>query len=255
MEINKRGRSDLKGYFQKLALPTEANFAAFIDGVINQKDDGVVKPSGDPLSIQAVGDDASAKKVLSLYKSFADAAPEWTISLRHLADPSNAATAKSGLSVSDGGGASRLFIDRPTGNVGVGTIQPTARLHVIGGARIEGDVQITGALAARIEDWKPLTLSGAWVAYLTTSAPPSYCKDASGFVRLRGVLKNGNAAAGQALAALPDGYRPEYRAIFHTQSPSAAATIDVQQNGTIALLTAANTAGVSLDGIAFKAFP
>ena len=52
MELTTRDRTELKSYFVKNAIPTESNFSDFVDAVLNQKDDGIVKPPGNPLSIE-----------------------------------------------------------------------------------------------------------------------------------------------------------------------------------------------------------
>src|SRR5258708_3670102 len=44
-------RNDLKQYFQKGKIPTEAQFAALIDSGINQLDDGIGVSGSDPLTI------------------------------------------------------------------------------------------------------------------------------------------------------------------------------------------------------------
>ena len=75
MEIKKRSRAELKSYFVKNAIPTENNFADLIDGALVQRDDGLVKLPGDPLSLEATGDDTSQKPALSLYRSFTDPQP------------------------------------------------------------------------------------------------------------------------------------------------------------------------------------
>ncbi|MFQ5587899.1 MAG: hypothetical protein ACE5F7_03580, partial [Nitrospiria bacterium] len=130
MEIKKRNRSELKSFFVKNAIPTEGEFADLIDGMLNQKDDGLAKPSGSPLSIEASGDEASQKKTINFYKSFADADPSWVLSLNPRSDPAKPATARPGFSISDNAGNSRLFIDQSTGHVGLGTVNPGAKLDI-----------------------------------------------------------------------------------------------------------------------------
>src|SRR5215510_2567186 len=117
MDINKRNRTELKSYFVKNAIPTESHFADLIEGALNQKDDGIVKLPGDPLSIEAAGDATSLKKAINFYRNFGDANPDWTINLNPRITPSDASTGKLGFNISDGEGNSRLFIDRGTGNV------------------------------------------------------------------------------------------------------------------------------------------
>ncbi len=148
MDINKRNRTELKSYFVKNAIPTESNFADLIEGALNQKDDGIVKLPGNPLGIEAAGDATSLKKAVNLYRNFNDANPDWTINLNPRSDPNDANTARPGFNISDGEGNSRFFIDRTTGNVGVGTTDPDAfRLKVE-----EGDTLLGGALTLSRKD-------------------------------------------------------------------------------------------------------
>ncbi len=132
MQIDKRNRAELKQYFVKNAIPTESNFAELIDAMMSQKDDGIAKLPNDPLSIEASGDDTSQKKAIHFYKSFGDADPTWVLSLNPRSNPADAATARPGLSIGDSTGKSRLFVDRATGRLGVGTIDPRKTLHVQG---------------------------------------------------------------------------------------------------------------------------
>lgn len=136
MDIKKRSRTELKSYFIKNAIPTANNFADLIEAQINQLDDGVVKAAGSPLSVQAAGDDTSLKEALSLYSSFADPSPSWTLRLRPRVELGEAATARTGLAISDAQGKDRLFIKQEDGFVGVGTVEPTHALHVKGSGAV-----------------------------------------------------------------------------------------------------------------------
>ncbi|HZI10644.1 MAG TPA: tail fiber domain-containing protein [Myxococcus sp.] len=136
MQIGRRSRSELKQYFVKNAIPTESNFAELIDGMLNQKEDGIARLPNDALSIEAAGDDTSQKKAIHFYNSFSDNDPVWVLSLNPRQDPAAANTARPGFSISDSAGNSRLFIERGTGNVGVGTVGPLqAKLQVAGTVR------------------------------------------------------------------------------------------------------------------------
>ena len=75
MKIDKAGRDTLKGYFVKNAVPTASNFEDLINAGLNQREDGIAKLPGEPLSLQADGDDVSQKKLLNLYRNFTDATP------------------------------------------------------------------------------------------------------------------------------------------------------------------------------------
>jgi len=147
MDINEgvKSRPDLKLYFVKNAIPTESNFADLIDSVPNQREDGFVKSSGEPLSIEAGGGASSQKRAINCCWNFSDDKPHWVLSLNPRARPSSAATAKQGFSISDAEGHSRLFI-QPSGNVGVSTVSPAAKLDILGGrwdvSNTEGDLRV-----------------------------------------------------------------------------------------------------------------
>lgn len=124
MNFNKPNREELKRHFKKNAIPTEGDFFDLIDGMINQKDDGIAKVPHEPLSLQADGDGDSEKKVINFYKNFADDEPAWTLSLNPRSNPADPDTANPGLSIGDSHGKTALFIDETTGNIGVGTVEP-----------------------------------------------------------------------------------------------------------------------------------
>jgi hypothetical protein len=136
----KKNRATLKSYFVKNAIPTEGQFSQFIDSVLNQRDDGLVKTLNDPLSIEAVGDDTTFKKAINFYTRFADPNPAWSIALRPRSNPADPTTGRPGLSINDAAGNSRLCIDLATGNVGIGTIAPDPRNKL----QIEGPLHMDG---------------------------------------------------------------------------------------------------------------
>ena len=158
MDIKKPDRSTLKTYFQKNSIPTAGQFAELIDAMVNQKEDGIAKLAGEPLSLQADGDDNGQKKAINFYRNFADPKPAWTLALNPRANPGDATTARAGLSVSDADGNSRLFIDQNTGNLGVGTVAPGAyKLSVAGRALVNGD-----NLYVQAENAGRLRVGAAW---------------------------------------------------------------------------------------------
>ncbi|MCA9657109.1 MAG: hypothetical protein KC486_02090 [Myxococcales bacterium] len=146
MEIKKRNRAELKSYFVKNAIPTENNFADLIDATIVQASDGVAKPAGEPLSVEAVGDDTSRKQVLNFYNAFTDNGPAFSLELNPRSNPNDANSGNAGLSISDAAGASRLFIDSENGNFGIGTNEPTHSFHVKTGDSV-GLFESTGGQA------------------------------------------------------------------------------------------------------------
>lgn len=129
MDIQSKDRATLKSFFRKNLTPTETNFADLVDAQINQRDDGIVKPPGDPLCVGATGDASGPQRVLNFYRNLSDANPAWTLQLnpRSVQDKPN--TARAGFSISDGQGSSRLFIDS-SGAVGIGTISPSGMLDI-----------------------------------------------------------------------------------------------------------------------------
>ncbi len=136
MKIDKPGRDTLESYFVKNAVPTQSNFEDLIAAGLNQRDDGIAKLAGEPLSLQADGDDGSQKKLLNLYRNFADPQPAWTLALSPRSDPRNAQTARAGLGITTADGVPRLFIDQATGNLALGTLGSEARLEVAGTLKV-----------------------------------------------------------------------------------------------------------------------
>jgi len=132
IDDSKKSRAVLKSYFVKNAIPTEQQFAQVMDSVVNQRDDGFVKVAGDPLSIEAAGDDTSFKKSLNFYNRLSDNDPAWTVSLRPRSNPADPQTGRTGLSINDAAGNSRLAVDAATGRVGIGTVAPGEQLEVNG---------------------------------------------------------------------------------------------------------------------------
>jgi len=147
IDDNKKSRATLKSYFVKNAIPTEQQFAQLIDSVLNQRDDGVIKPAGgEPLSIEAVGD---FEKAVNFYMQISDASPAWTLSLRPRSNPADPQTGRPGLSINDPAGVSRLAVDAATGRVGIGVVAPAERLDV--GGRVRVGLLTIGAPDANVD--------------------------------------------------------------------------------------------------------
>ena len=132
MKIDKPGRDTLKSYFVKNAVPSASNFEDLIGGALNQRDDGIAKLAGEPLSVQADGDDTSQKKLINFYRNFADQQAAWTLSLAPRVNAADPTTARAGLAIGSGAGTTSLFIEQASGRVGIKTLKPMRDLHVEG---------------------------------------------------------------------------------------------------------------------------
>ena len=127
-----RTRTELKGFFKKHAIPTESNFADFVESTFNQAEDGFFKPPNDPLSIKAVGPEEG---LIHFYREEQNTnALTWRITQK----PTG--VTNPGLSIHEASGDSRLFIESGTGNIGIGTPTPTRALSINtpGGSGVEG---------------------------------------------------------------------------------------------------------------------
>lgn len=96
------------------------------------------------------------------------------------------------------------------------------------------------------------TLLNSWVYWGVPFSQPGYCKDAAGFVHLRGLLKSGVVTAGTGIFVLPAGYRPVDTEIFSVSSNSAFGEVRVDAAGNVQIQVG-SASFLSLDGITFKA--
>jgi hypothetical protein len=115
----KRTRTDLKSFFNKGDIPTEANFADLIDSMLVQDEDNIGKAPNDPLKIIASGTDEA---LINFYRRD-QAAEVLTWQIKQKPD------SKNGLSIGDAA-TSHLFLENNTGKVGIGTTTPTSALHL-----------------------------------------------------------------------------------------------------------------------------
>ena len=271
MDIKKRDRNQLKSYFVKRAVPSEQDFAELIDGMLNQKDDRVVKQPGGPLSLEAVGDAASRRQVLELYETFDDSNPAWSLSMNPRAVVSDPSTARPGFSIDDRSGLSRLFIDDESGHVGIGTVEPQARLDIAGDTRVAGELSVDGELrvdsavhvapgSIALEPWidLPLEPAGKWKPHggdhngFSYSSPRCF-KDSQGIVYLQGLIRDGVVRNATVILTLPEGYRPENAVLLHVYShgPSAGSIAILPTGDMLCWTNIATT--IILDGLLFRA--
>jgi len=151
------------------------------------------------------------------------------------------------------GGTNRLMLGGGTvdtltimgGNVGVGTLTPSERLHVL------GNLALSGVIVQ--DDWVDPPLLSGWVNYSSEYNPAGYFRDKQGIVHLRGLVKNG-AIVG-TIFTLPGGYRPAHRELMIVMTnPNVAGRCDIDANGNVIAMQG-NAGWFSLDGITFRAAP
>lgn len=130
MEINKKNRKELKSYFLANNIPTQKNFEDLVEAQLNQAEDGIAKVEGSPISLEAEGDPGGSQDVLHLYADFADPNPAWGFNLNPRVDSNAPESNQPGLNIKDATGASRLFIRSAGGEIGLGTIEPSAKLTI-----------------------------------------------------------------------------------------------------------------------------
>jgi hypothetical protein len=113
------------------------------------------------------------------------------------------------------------------------------------------DANITAAKLSAQESWNAPTLLNSWVNFGAGYPAAGYMKDHLGFIRLRGLVKNGtvNGTTG-VIFTLPSGYRPSGASHFAVEANSAHGCCRVDTNGDV-VATAGSNVWFSLDGINF----
>ncbi len=122
-------REQLKKYFRNGMLPTENHFAILIDSMFNKVDDGISKSDEDGLMIFPAGDE---DKLLSFYDYLKDKRASWVLV--------NGRGETKGLILQEEGKNEPTVFFQKEGNVGIGTLLPTEKLHVAGLVASEGRV-------------------------------------------------------------------------------------------------------------------
>lgn len=98
--------------------------------------------------------------------------------------------------------------------------------------------------------WIAPALLNSWANFGGSFNPAGYYRDASGVVRLRGVVKTG--AVGTVIFTLPAGFRPINTELMPVVSNSAFGLVQVGSNGDVTAAGGSST-WFSLDGITFRA--
>lgn len=117
----KIAREDLFLDFADGKIPTGNQFHSLIESIISRYDDGINKSINSELQISAGSDGAAPSVSLARFGAMD---PDWVLSLN--------ANGFDGLNFGQGNSASNpvLFLDRNTGNIGIGTGQPSSNLSI-----------------------------------------------------------------------------------------------------------------------------
>jgi hypothetical protein len=122
------------------------------------------------------------------------------------------------------------------GSVSRSDLAPGARSGTRGPRGPAGPPGANGTSAARVEAWKPLTLTGAWAHDGDNWPLPADRKDAAGRAFLRGLVKRaGGLGPADTIAVLPPGYTPASRTMSTAVMAAAGATtsgrLDIEMDG------------------------
>lgn len=103
--------------------------------------------------------------------------------------------------------------------------------------------------------WSSFTLLNGWVSLDggTSFTTPGYAKGDDNIVRMKGLIRDGNTAAGTVVGTLPAGYRPATRTLLPAIcNPNVECRIDILPTGSIELYSS-NAGWTSLDHVTFLA--
>ena len=120
-------RSQLKQAFEKGAIPTQEDFENLVDSMLHKHEDGLASQT-DGLKLTPKG---SSRKILTFFNHLGDLKPKWGLEQHPKNSPNF------GLNLVDQKGESQLFI-KPDGKIGLGTLNPTSKLDVVGNINMQG---------------------------------------------------------------------------------------------------------------------
>jgi len=96
------------------------------------------------------------------------------------------------------------------------------------------------------------TYQNSWANFGGTTSVARYVKGSDNIVSLRGMVKSGTTGVLNT-TALPTGYRPKTRLVFHTSANGQFARVDVDPSGNVYVVTLASNTWLSLDSISYLA--
>jgi len=104
----------------------------------------------------------------------------------------------------------------------------------------------------RGDTWRPATLQNGWVNYGAGFTTAAYTLMDDGWVRLRGLVRNG--AFDKAIFTLPLGYRPTAQWLLPTiTNPDTIGRVDIHPGGPV-MASTGNAGWISLDGLTFSTY-
>lgn len=121
-------------------------------------------------------------------------------------------------------------------------------------ARNSTDESIWGTASYTIPDFYPCQLVNGWTNYGDVFAPAGFTKTSAGLVKMKGLIRSGNTAAGTTVCTLPPGFRPADTLVFSVSNANEQSRVDVYPDGRVVVLTNHTSAAwLSLDEIQFIA--
>ena len=176
---DKKNRTQLQTLFKTGAKPSEEDFRDFIDSVLNIHDDGIEKPPGidTPIKISAYGDE---ENLLDFYVGDLNT---WRLNQK----PTGA---NPGLNI-ETGGISKLFLESSSGNLGLSTTQPTAKLHIQ-----QSGSQDALRIDDEVKDTTPLVVNGDGKVGIGVAIPERKLQVEQGELRVRASHNQGDADIG-----------------------------------------------------------
>jgi hypothetical protein len=138
----------------------------------------------------------------------------------------------------------------PVGFVGLGTNNPTEKLHILGNAIVTGSLNVGSIQQSVVAE---IPLAAPFSNWGGDYEVAGYYKDKENVVHLQGLLAVGTPNAFLTIYQLPAGFRPAKTHVFAVMDANSAVRVDVDQNGNIKLMDMTADAFLSLDGISFRA--
>jgi streptogramin lyase len=114
--------------------------------------------------------------------------------------------------------------------------------------RLETQYENALADAKAQPTWIGMTGMSGWSNYGAPYNNLQYCKDAAGFVVIRGLVQGGSAST--QITVLPTGYRPSKVYCFPVVTANGFARVDVKDDGSV-WLNGSFSSFLFLDGIRF----